>query len=160
MAHQRFIFQGSECRCHLKEDVKVDDDLGKLAIWKPNIKLDTGSEWATCIYSHFLVHSQNLVLRFRKKNSSTHKLAINKYFFLGFSVFQVVACKGWWCGCRLLIVCLHTRKSLQPQHKRQSLNLKMGFLEVFFLTQEITGEPKLYVKSKKNNFRKIYVNFR
>jgi hypothetical protein len=31
MAHQRFIFQGSEERCPLKEDVKVDDGFGKLA---------------------------------------------------------------------------------------------------------------------------------
>ena len=54
MAHQRFIFQESECWCPLKEDVKVDDGLGKLAFWKPIIKLDTSSEWATCIYSHFL----------------------------------------------------------------------------------------------------------
>ena len=61
------------------------------------------------------------------KNSSTHKLAINKYFFLGFSVFQVVAYKGWWCGWRLLSVCLHTRKSIQPQHKRHSLPEKWSF---------------------------------
>jgi hypothetical protein len=44
MAHQRFIFQESECWYPLKEDVKVDDGFGKLAFWKPNIKLDTGSE--------------------------------------------------------------------------------------------------------------------
>ena len=56
MAHQRFIFQESECMCPLKEDVKVDDGLGKLAFWKPNIKLATGSEWATSIHSHFLHH--------------------------------------------------------------------------------------------------------
>ena len=54
MAHQRLIFQGSEESCPLKEDVKVDDGFGKLAFWKPNIKLDTGSEWATRIHSHFL----------------------------------------------------------------------------------------------------------
>ena len=54
MAHQRFIFQGSEERCPLKEDVKVDDGFGKLAFWKPNIKLDTGSEWVTSLPSHFL----------------------------------------------------------------------------------------------------------
>ena len=28
------------------------------------------------------------------KNSSTNKLSTNKYFFLGFSDFQVVACKA------------------------------------------------------------------
>jgi hypothetical protein len=44
MAHQRFIFQESECMCPLKEDVKVDDGFGKLAFWKPIIKLDTSSE--------------------------------------------------------------------------------------------------------------------
>jgi hypothetical protein len=31
MAHQRFIFQESECWCPLKEDVKFDDGFGKLA---------------------------------------------------------------------------------------------------------------------------------
>ena len=36
MAHQRFIFQGSEERCPLKEDVKVDDGFGKLAFLKKN----------------------------------------------------------------------------------------------------------------------------
>ena len=36
---------------------------------------------------------------------------------------------------------MHTRKSIQPQHKRRSLNLKNGVLELFFLTQGITGEP-------------------
>jgi hypothetical protein len=30
MAHQRFIFQESECWCPLKEDVKVDDGLESL----------------------------------------------------------------------------------------------------------------------------------
>ena len=30
MAHQRFIFQGSEERCPLKEDVKVDDGFESL----------------------------------------------------------------------------------------------------------------------------------
>ena len=54
MAHQRLIFQGSEERCPLEEDVKVDDGFGKLAFWKPNIKLDTGSEWAISLHSHFL----------------------------------------------------------------------------------------------------------
>ena len=39
MAHQRFIFQESECWCPLKEDVKVDDGLGKLAFWKPKSNL-------------------------------------------------------------------------------------------------------------------------
>ena len=54
MAHQRFIFQESECWCPLKEDVKVDDGFGKLAFWKPKIKLDTGSERAIRLHSHFL----------------------------------------------------------------------------------------------------------
>jgi hypothetical protein len=44
MAHQRYIFQGSEGRYSLKEEVKVDDGLRKLAFLKPNIKLDNGSE--------------------------------------------------------------------------------------------------------------------
>ena len=39
MAHQRFIFQESECWCPLKEDVKVDDGLEKLAFWKPKSNL-------------------------------------------------------------------------------------------------------------------------
>ena len=39
MAHQRYIFQGSEGRYPLKEDVKVDDGLRKLAFLKPNINL-------------------------------------------------------------------------------------------------------------------------
>jgi hypothetical protein len=43
-AHQHFIFQGSEGRYPLKEEVKVDDGLRKLAFLKPNIKLDNGSE--------------------------------------------------------------------------------------------------------------------
>ena len=54
MAHQRFIFQESEYRYPLKEDDKVDDGFGKLAFWKPNFKLNTGSEWAISIHSHFL----------------------------------------------------------------------------------------------------------
>jgi hypothetical protein len=45
MAHQRYIFQGSEGRYPLKEEeVKVDDGLRKLAFLKPNIKLGNGSE--------------------------------------------------------------------------------------------------------------------
>jgi len=44
MAHQRYIFQGSEGRYPLKEEVKVDDGLRKLAFLKSNIKLDNGSE--------------------------------------------------------------------------------------------------------------------
>jgi len=44
MAHQRYIFQGSEGRYPLKEEVKVDDGLRKLAFLKTNIKLDNGSE--------------------------------------------------------------------------------------------------------------------
>jgi hypothetical protein len=44
MAHQRYIFQGSEGRYPLKEEVKVDDGLRKLAFLKPNIKLDNASE--------------------------------------------------------------------------------------------------------------------
>ena len=39
MVHQHFIFQESECWCPLKEDVKVDDGLGKLAFWKPKSNL-------------------------------------------------------------------------------------------------------------------------
>ena len=50
MAHQRYIFQGSP----LMGEVKVDDGFGKLAFWKPNIKLDIGSEWAISLHSHFL----------------------------------------------------------------------------------------------------------
>ena len=44
MAHQRYIFKGSEGRYPLKEEVKVDDGLRTLAFLKPNIKLDNGSE--------------------------------------------------------------------------------------------------------------------
>ena len=54
MAHQRYIFQGSEGRYPLKEEVKVDDGLRKLAFLKPNIKLDNGSEWDISLRSHFL----------------------------------------------------------------------------------------------------------
>ena len=45
------------------------------------------------------------------------------------------------------------KKSIQPQQKRCSLNLKNGFLKVFFLTQGITGEPpktrdsEMYIKN-------------
>jgi hypothetical protein len=33
----------------------------------------------------------------------------------------------------------HTKKSIQPHHKRQSLNLKNGVFKVFFLTPKFTG---------------------
>ena len=55
MAHQRYIFQGSEGRYPLKEEVKVDDGLRKLAFLKPNIKLDNGSERDISLRSHFLI---------------------------------------------------------------------------------------------------------
>jgi hypothetical protein len=45
-------------------------------------------------------------------------------------------------GQAFICMLAYKKKSIQPQHKRRSINLKNGVLKVFFLTQGITGEPK------------------
>ena len=48
-------------------------------------------------------------------------------------------------GVFCLYACIQ-EKSIHPQQKRRSLNLKNWVLEVFFLTQGITGEPDYMIK--------------
>ena len=52
----------------------------------------------------------------------------------GFSFEKVgILIRMRWCGCRLLSVCLYTRKKIQSHHHRRSLNLnKSGFCRFFY----------------------------
>ena len=52
--------------------------------------------------------------------------------FWVFHSFWLLFREEWWCGCRLLSGCLHTRKSLQTQHRRRSLNQNEWVFSVFF----------------------------
>ena len=63
MAHQRFIFQESECWCPLKEDDKVDDGFGKLAFWKPKSNLTQAQNELSAFTLIFLIFFYDLALR-------------------------------------------------------------------------------------------------
>ena len=80
MAHQRIIFQESECRCPLKEDVKVDDGFGKLAFWKPKSNLTQAQNELPAFTSHFLY-----TLLFIEQIFTWESSVIN--IFLGFRGF-------------------------------------------------------------------------
>ena len=61
------------------------------------------------------------------------------HIFLGFSDFKVIACKADGVGEGFWWMLQAYKKSIQPHHKRQSLNLKNGVFKVFFLTPKFTG---------------------
>ena len=67
-----------------------------------------------------LVHSQN-------PNENLINLQTYNYFFLGFPFFRLLPVKADGVGGGFFLVCKHTDKSIQPQQKRCSLNLKNGF---------------------------------
>ena len=62
--------------------------------------------------------------------------------FLVFPFFRLLPVKADVVGSGFYLYACIQEKSIQPQHKRRSINLKNGVLKVFFLTQGITGEPK------------------
>ena len=90
-----------------------------------------------------MAHSQNPVLRFRKKNSSTHKLAINKYFFLVFPFFRLLPAKADGVGGGFCLYACIQEKAYN-HNTRDAVSLKNGVLKVFFLTQGITVSHFFY----------------
>ena len=90
-----------------------------------------------------------LILKFLIARSATNsKFHTQICFFLGFSGFQVMACKADDVSV-CFSVCVHTKKSIQTQHNRRSLNLKNGVLKVFFQTPIIGNldYPESYNKA-------------
>jgi hypothetical protein len=75
-------------------------------------------------------------------NLTSRHLTDEPNIFLVFPFFRLLPVKADVVGSGFYLYACIQEKSIQPQHKRRSINLKNGVLKVFFLTQGITGEPK------------------